>query len=109
MSFEVLLHVVGASELFVAAGKGALDSLLGSMDLGVSGGMARRRECLLAPVAITVAARIALASALRSRGGVAGVVVIRVGATALDVGRALQGRSLVPHEFVVQRPRSVVV
>lgn len=64
MSLKVLLHVVGARELFVAARVGALHALLGCVDLGVPRRVARRCKGLLAAVAVAEAARVALRRAL---------------------------------------------
>lgn len=65
MGLKVLLHVVGSGELLLAAVESALNSLLGSVDLGVTRGMTRSGEGLLATVAVAVAARVSLARAFR--------------------------------------------
>lgn len=56
MGLEVLLHVVGARELFGAPLERAWDRFLGRVDLGMPRCVARRGERLLAPVAIPIAA-----------------------------------------------------
>jgi hypothetical protein len=69
MCFEVLLHVIGSSELLLASRKGALNSLLCSVDLGVTRGMARSRKSLFAAVSVAIPAGIALSGTLGHRRG----------------------------------------
>lgn len=64
VSLEVLLHVVGSSELLGAADKCALDSLLGGVNLGMTRRMSRGGECLVATMGVAVPARITLARSL---------------------------------------------
>lgn len=74
---QVLLHVVGAGELLLAAGKGALNSLFGSVNLGVARRMAGCGKRLVAAVRVAVAAWVALGWALGDGGA---VVLVRGGA-----------------------------
>lgn len=63
----MLLHVVGPGKLLLAAVESALNGLLGSVDLGVSGSVARGGKSLLAPVAVAIAARVTLARTFGQR------------------------------------------
>lgn len=84
---EVLLHVVGPGKLLLAARKGALDSLFGSMNLGVARGMARGSECLLAAMRVAEAARVALGRAILAGHG--DIIFVGGGAATGVVQRAL--------------------
>lgn len=77
----MLFHIVGTSELFVAAIKLAGDGFLCRMDLGMARGVAGGRKCLGAAVFFTVTAWVALYRlfvALVAAGGNAGAHVTPV-------------------------------
>ena len=61
---EMLLHVVCTGEFLLAALVGAVDCLLRRVDLGVPGGVAGRREGLLAVVRVSEAAGVPFGSSL---------------------------------------------
>jgi hypothetical protein len=67
VGFEVLLHVIGASEFFLAAGKGARDALFCSVDFGVARCVTRGCEGLFAAVGVPVAAGITFSSSIGGR------------------------------------------
>jgi hypothetical protein len=85
MGLKMLLHVVGTGELLLAAGVGALDSLLGSVNLGVARGMARGCEGLLTAMSLAVAAGIPLSGSLHGAGGGGADIVVDVRGRAADV------------------------
>lgn len=89
---QVLLHVVGAGELFLAACESAVNSFLSGVDLGVARGVARGSKCLFAAVAVAIATWVALAGPVGHGrcGGLVGEVIVKgCGARALGVGCGL--------------------
>lgn len=63
MSLEVLLHVVCSGEFLRTSWMSAGNGLLGRVNLGMTRGVARSGECLLAAVAVTIPAWVTLTRA----------------------------------------------
>lgn len=70
----MLLHIVCTGKLFVAARERALNGLLGCVDFGVAGRMARCSEGLFTAMALAVPAGVSLTRFFL--GGVGTVVLI---------------------------------
>jgi len=85
----MLLHVVGAGELLGATYERAQHCLLGSMDFGVSGGVAGCGEGLAAVVGVLEPARVALPWPFCTSAA-ADIVVVRNRPAIAESARALR-------------------
>lgn len=100
MGLEMLLHIVCPGELLVTALVGALDGLLGSVNLRMARGVSRSSESLLAAVAITVPTRVAFGRPFWGSARVAAVVIVRSSAAVFKVARSL-GYTLLQRTIVI--------